>query len=132
MRPDYVFKADRYRLKIPHLRRLLSDGAHALGVRGVVATVTYPSHTTILTGVWPPTWASRKRNGRDLWAHRDLTGAETAHSATVPPHGCLHVFGMIGILAMSSGLGTTASKLRGTGESAYSTLIQKHLPGDVE
>jgi hypothetical protein len=45
---------------------------------------------------------------------------------------CLHVFGMIGILAMSSGVGTTASKLRGTGESAYSTLIQKHLSGDVE
>jgi hypothetical protein len=35
-------------------------------------------------------------------------------------------------LAMRSGVGTTASKLRGTGESAYSTLIQKHLTGDVE
>jgi hypothetical protein len=34
----------------------------------------------------------------------------------------LHVFGMIGILAMPSG----------TGENAYSTRIQKHLPGDVE
>jgi predicted AlkP superfamily pyrophosphatase or phosphodiesterase len=53
MRPDYVLKADQYRLKIPHLRRLLSEGAHASGVRGVVPTVTYPSHTTILTGVWP-------------------------------------------------------------------------------
>jgi len=53
MRPDYVLKADRYRLKIPHLRRLLSEGAHASGVRGVVPTVTYPSHTTILTGAWP-------------------------------------------------------------------------------
>jgi len=53
MRPDYVLQADRYHLKIPHLRRLLSDGAHASGVRGVLPTVTYPSHTTILTGVWP-------------------------------------------------------------------------------
>jgi predicted AlkP superfamily pyrophosphatase or phosphodiesterase len=53
MRPDYVLKADQCRLKIPHLRRLLSEGAHASGVRGVVPTVTYPSHTTILTGVWP-------------------------------------------------------------------------------
>jgi hypothetical protein len=43
--------------------------------------------------------------------------------------GCLHVFEMIGILAMPSGVGTTASKLRGTGENAYSTLKQKHLPG---
>ena len=53
MRPDYVLQADRYHLKIPHLRRLLSVGAHASGVRGVLPTVTYPSHTTILTGVWP-------------------------------------------------------------------------------
>jgi predicted AlkP superfamily pyrophosphatase or phosphodiesterase len=53
MRPDYVLKADEHGLKIPHLRKLLKDGAHATGVRGVLPTVTYPSHTTILTGVWP-------------------------------------------------------------------------------
>jgi predicted AlkP superfamily pyrophosphatase or phosphodiesterase len=53
MRPDYVLKADEHGLKIPHLRQLLKEGAHASGVRGVLPTVTYPSHTTILTGVWP-------------------------------------------------------------------------------
>lgn len=53
MRPDYVLKADEYKVKIPHLRRILTEGAHASGVRGVLPTVTYPSHTTILTGVWP-------------------------------------------------------------------------------
>jgi predicted AlkP superfamily pyrophosphatase or phosphodiesterase len=53
MRPDYVLKANEHGLKIPHLRRLLTEGAHASGVRGVLPTVTYPSHTTILTGVWP-------------------------------------------------------------------------------
>jgi predicted AlkP superfamily pyrophosphatase or phosphodiesterase len=53
MRPDYVLKADEHGLKIPNLRRILKDGAHATGVRGVLPTVTYPSHTTILTGVWP-------------------------------------------------------------------------------
>lgn len=53
MRPDYVLKADEHGLKIPHLRRILKEGAHAKGVRGVLPTVTYPSHTTILTGVWP-------------------------------------------------------------------------------
>ena len=40
-------------MKIPHLRRILLEGAHAEGVRGVLPTVTYPSHTTLLTGVWP-------------------------------------------------------------------------------
>lgn len=53
MRPDYVLRADEHGLKIPHLRRILKDGAHATGVRGILPTVTYPSHTTILTGVWP-------------------------------------------------------------------------------
>jgi len=53
MRPDYVTKADEHQLKIPHLRKLLHDGAHATGVRGVLPTVTYPSHTTLMTGVWP-------------------------------------------------------------------------------
>jgi predicted AlkP superfamily pyrophosphatase or phosphodiesterase len=53
LKPDYVLKADQHKLKVPRFRRLLRDGAHADGVRGVLPTVTYPSHTTILTGVWP-------------------------------------------------------------------------------
>jgi predicted AlkP superfamily pyrophosphatase or phosphodiesterase len=53
MRPDYITKASEHNLKIPTLLRLLNNGAHATGVRGVLPTVTYPSHTTLLTGVWP-------------------------------------------------------------------------------
>jgi len=53
MRPDYVGAADRHGLKIPTLRRISSTGAHARGVRGVLPTVTYPNHTTIMTGVRP-------------------------------------------------------------------------------
>ena len=53
MRPDYVTQAALHGLKIPHLLEMLREGAHASGVRGVLPTVTYPSHTTILTGVWP-------------------------------------------------------------------------------
>jgi len=53
MRPDYVSAEGAHGLKIPNLRRIFAEGAHASGVRGVLPTVTYPSHTTILTGVWP-------------------------------------------------------------------------------
>src|SRR5450432_1560036 len=53
LRPDYVLEADRNRLRIPNLRRLLRDGAHATRVAGVLPTVTYPSHTTLVTGVSP-------------------------------------------------------------------------------
>jgi predicted AlkP superfamily pyrophosphatase or phosphodiesterase len=39
--------------RIPTLRRLLSQGVHADGVLGVMPSVTYPSHTTLITGVVP-------------------------------------------------------------------------------
>jgi len=53
LRPDYVTAADTHGLKIPNLRRFLNEGAFADGVTGVIPTVTYPSHTTLITGVWP-------------------------------------------------------------------------------
>lgn len=53
LKPDYVLEADKHGLKIPHLRRLVKEGAFATGVVGVAPTVTYPSHTTLLTGVSP-------------------------------------------------------------------------------
>jgi len=55
LKPDYVLDADRHGLKVPNLRRLVADGAHATGVTGVTPTVTYPSHTTLVTGVSPAT-----------------------------------------------------------------------------
>ncbi len=51
--PEYVLKADAHGLKLPTLRRFLTEGTYAEGVVGVVPTVTYPSHTTLVTGVWP-------------------------------------------------------------------------------
>ncbi len=53
LRPDYVTQADKYRLKIPVLRGFLREGTYASGVVGVLPTVTYPSHTTLMTGVTP-------------------------------------------------------------------------------
>jgi predicted AlkP superfamily pyrophosphatase or phosphodiesterase len=53
LKPEYVLEADAHGLKIPYLRGLLREGTHARGVTGVWPTVTYPSHTTLLTGVLP-------------------------------------------------------------------------------
>jgi len=53
MRPDYVTKADEHHLKIPTLRGLMKNGTYADGVVGVIPTYTYPSHTTLVTGVSP-------------------------------------------------------------------------------
>lgn len=53
LRPGDVLEADARGLKIPNLRAMLREGAHARSVIGVLPTVTYPSHTTLLTGVSP-------------------------------------------------------------------------------
>ncbi|PSR57476.1 AP endonuclease [Adhaeribacter arboris] len=37
----------------PNLQQMAANGVQANGVRGVFPSVTYPSHTTILTGVMP-------------------------------------------------------------------------------
>jgi predicted AlkP superfamily pyrophosphatase or phosphodiesterase len=53
LKPEYVLEADAHGLKIPNLRRFAREGTYSTGVRGIVPTVTYPSHTTLLTGVSP-------------------------------------------------------------------------------
>ena len=53
LKPEYVLDADVHGLKIPFLRSLMRGGAYARGVTGVWPTVTYPSHTTLLTGLSP-------------------------------------------------------------------------------
>ena len=53
LKPEYVFEADAHDLKIPYLRGVLAEGAYARAVVGVWPTITYPSHTTLVTGVAP-------------------------------------------------------------------------------
>jgi predicted AlkP superfamily pyrophosphatase or phosphodiesterase len=40
-------------VQIPNLERLMKEGSYASGVEGVYPTLTYPSHTTIVTGKMP-------------------------------------------------------------------------------
>ncbi|MBC7911448.1 MAG: alkaline phosphatase family protein [Pyrinomonadaceae bacterium] len=49
----YLHRRDEFKLKIPALRRLMTEGATARGVEGVYPSVTYPAHTTIVTGTLP-------------------------------------------------------------------------------
>jgi len=52
MRPDLYLSAS-VRLRIPNLMRLKQEGSYAEGVVGVYPSVTYPSHTTLVTGRLP-------------------------------------------------------------------------------
>ena len=49
----YLRDCDKLGLKIPHLRRLMNEGEVTEGIMGVFPTVTWPSHTTLITGVDP-------------------------------------------------------------------------------
>ncbi|MGC1461636.1 MAG: ectonucleotide pyrophosphatase/phosphodiesterase [Terracidiphilus sp.] len=53
LKPEYVTQAAARGMKLPFLRTLIQNGSYAEGVIGVWPTVTYPSHTTLLTGVSP-------------------------------------------------------------------------------
>ncbi|MFC4763487.1 alkaline phosphatase family protein [Dyella koreensis] len=53
LRPADVLEAQKHGLKLPNLQRFMKQGSYASEVRGVLPTLTYPSHTTLLTGVSP-------------------------------------------------------------------------------
>ncbi len=76
---DYV-DARRCGAGLRHLRELMEAGTYAEGVTGVLPTVTYPSHATIVTGVYPTTHAvvtnGRARDGA-AW-HLDRSDIRTA------------------------------------------------------
>jgi predicted AlkP superfamily pyrophosphatase or phosphodiesterase len=85
----YLQKRDEYGLKIPTLRRLMKDGVMAQVV-GVYPSVTYPSHTTIVTGVTPALHGiygndifeppDQPQTGKWYWYARDIR-AETLWEA---------------------------------------------------
>lgn len=53
LRPDAVLQAEEHHLLIPVLRQFLRDGSFAKEVVNVNPTLTYPNHTTLVTGVSP-------------------------------------------------------------------------------
>ncbi len=53
LKPEYITQADAHGMKVPYLRTLIANGTYADGVVGIWPTITYPSHTTLITGVWP-------------------------------------------------------------------------------
>ena len=51
--PETYTAPDRHGLAVPTLRGIVAGGAWARGARPVMPTVTYPTHTTLATGVDP-------------------------------------------------------------------------------
>ena len=53
LRPADITDAPARGLKVPTLRAIMANGAWASGARNVLPTVTYPNHTTLVTGAAP-------------------------------------------------------------------------------
>lgn len=93
LRPGDVLEAPQRGLAVPNLRRFLVDGAYADGVTGVLPTVTYPSHTTLITGATPAHHGIVNNNSFDplqinaegwMWYAQDIrvpTLWDAAHAA---------------------------------------------------
>ncbi len=99
MPPDYYTAPERIGLRAPNLAKMKSEGAYAEGVEGVYPSVTYPSHTTLVTGARPavhgvvqnrifeaPTepktrawyWYAKALKAETLWTAAKKAGLSTA------------------------------------------------------
>jgi predicted AlkP superfamily pyrophosphatase or phosphodiesterase len=97
--PDNYTTPERRGLKLPNLTLMKNGGAYAEGVEGVYPTVTYPAHTTLVTGQRPaqhgivqnrifeaPTepatrawyWYSKALKSDTLWTIAKKAGLSTA------------------------------------------------------
>ena len=81
MKPETYTEPDAHGLKVPTLREMVRNGASSDGVQSVMPTVTYPSHTSMVTGVNPgthgiytnPAWDPLNQNfGGYRWYTEDI------------------------------------------------------------
>src|ERR1700744_503838 len=81
LRPGDVLDADARGFSVPALKQMVADGLYASGVKNALPTVTYPNHTTLITGVWParhgiannPTFDPLQKNmGGWYWYSQDI------------------------------------------------------------
>lgn len=97
--PEYYTAPAPLGLKAPNLTRMKLEGAYSDGVEGVYPTVTYPAHTTLISGVRParhgivqnrifeaPTdeqtkewyWFAKDLKSETLWSIAKKAGLSTA------------------------------------------------------
>jgi predicted AlkP superfamily pyrophosphatase or phosphodiesterase len=84
LKPEAILEATGHGLKVPNLRAFLADGAYATGVHGVMPTLTYPSHMTILTGASPATHGIYANTTFDPYGRNEHGWYWYAEDARVP------------------------------------------------
>ena len=83
----YLRDARQLGLRVPHMTRIVRQGLWADGVVGVLSTVTWPSHTTLITGKRPDEHGIRgnrrpREEGGDYYWSAKLLQAPTLWHAT--------------------------------------------------
>jgi predicted AlkP superfamily pyrophosphatase or phosphodiesterase len=94
LKPEAIVDAANHGLKVPNLRAFMTDGVYATGVRGVLPTLTYPSHMAIMTGASPArhgiysntTFDPFKRNDRGWYWYAEDVKVPTLWSAAAAAH----------------------------------------------
>jgi predicted AlkP superfamily pyrophosphatase or phosphodiesterase len=94
LKPEAILEAQSHGLKVPNLRALLADGVYATGVRGVLPTLTYPSHMTLMTGASPDhhgiyantTFDPLRRNDKGWYWYTEDVRVETLWEAAAAAH----------------------------------------------
>ncbi len=79
----YLRDRDALGLKIPNLRRLMIEGATAQGVVGVWPTITWPSHTSMITGMRPDQHGILNNAARGVAFTESYWSAKTLKATTL-------------------------------------------------
>jgi len=81
LQPADVIEAEGRGINAPNIGAIMAEGAHATGVVNVLPSVTYPNHTTLITGVAPALHGIsnntvfdplRKNDGGWYWYETDI------------------------------------------------------------
>jgi len=94
LKPEAVLDAAAHGLILPNLRAFMTDGVYSTGVTGVLPTLTYPSHMTIMTGVRPAahgiyantTFDPTNRNERGWYWYTEDVHVPTLWDAAAAAH----------------------------------------------
>jgi predicted AlkP superfamily pyrophosphatase or phosphodiesterase len=84
LKPEAIVDAANHGLKVPNLRAFMRDGVYATGVRGVLPTLTYPSHMSIMTGASPAHHGIYSNTTFDPFKHNDRGWYWYAEDVKVP------------------------------------------------
>src|SRR4051794_12093519 len=109
MRGDYLGEADRYRLNIPNLRRLMREGSFSGRTLSVFPTLTGTAHTALVTGTGAKKHGILGNNKFDpsTWVYADANPDNYDAQPTYRDHADIKV-GTLWSAARAKGLRTAA------------------------